>query len=208
MNEVESTPLGKRNKEEQIWAALRLRRDARLFIRWKELERKHDNPVKKDKHEKNMIFDKTRWWMNIATKQSLRNEMKEWNWNEWRETRSRGSTLITKARTELLEKPTTKIISLIWSYGIQLNLWGDNLPLTGRRIGLEWTKRREHYFTGRINEELGSFMSTIDSNNLREGFRWNITQDSSNDEIDGFLKYLIHDNMWIVKHEFKISRMT
>ena len=30
INEVESTPLAKRNKEEQLWAALRLRRDARL----------------------------------------------------------------------------------------------------------------------------------------------------------------------------------
>ena len=30
MNEVESTPLGKRNKEEQIRMALRLKRDARL----------------------------------------------------------------------------------------------------------------------------------------------------------------------------------
>ena len=31
INEVESTPLAKRNKEEQLWAALRLRRDARLY---------------------------------------------------------------------------------------------------------------------------------------------------------------------------------
>ena len=30
MNKVESTPLGKRNKEEQIRTALRLKRDARL----------------------------------------------------------------------------------------------------------------------------------------------------------------------------------
>ena len=30
INEVESTPLAKRNKEEQLWAELRLRRDARL----------------------------------------------------------------------------------------------------------------------------------------------------------------------------------
>ena len=30
MNEVESTPLGKRNKEEQIWAALRLKSDMKL----------------------------------------------------------------------------------------------------------------------------------------------------------------------------------
>ena len=30
INEVESTPLAKRKKEEQLWAALRLRRDARI----------------------------------------------------------------------------------------------------------------------------------------------------------------------------------
>ena len=30
MNKVENTPLEKRDKEEQLWAALRLRRDARL----------------------------------------------------------------------------------------------------------------------------------------------------------------------------------
>ena len=45
-----------------------------------------------------------------------------------------------------------------------------------------------------------------------EGFRWNITQDNSNEEIDGLqriswrrkhdgLKYLILDNLWIMKHE-------
>ena len=31
INVVESTPLAKRNKEEQLWAALRLRRDGRLY---------------------------------------------------------------------------------------------------------------------------------------------------------------------------------
>ena len=83
-------------------------------------------------------------------------------------------------------KPTTKGISLIWSYGIHLKLWGDNLPLTGSRIGLIWTRRRETYITGRINEELGSFISTIIATILRENFRWTITQDNSIDEIDGF----------------------
>ena len=56
----------------------------------------------------------------------------------------------------------------------------------GKRIGLIRTRRRESYITGRIKEELGSFISTIIATNLREGFRWNITQDNSNDEIDGF----------------------
>ena len=46
INEVESTPLAKRNKEEPLWAALRLRRDARLD-KAKELEQKGQNtPVK------------------------------------------------------------------------------------------------------------------------------------------------------------------
>ena len=46
MNEIENTPLEKRNKEEQLWAALRLRRDARLD-KAKELEQKGQNtPVK------------------------------------------------------------------------------------------------------------------------------------------------------------------
>ena len=31
INEVEDTPLAKRNKEEQLWAAQPLRRDARLY---------------------------------------------------------------------------------------------------------------------------------------------------------------------------------
>ena len=39
INEVESTPLAERNKEEQLWAALRLRRDARLD-KMKELEQR------------------------------------------------------------------------------------------------------------------------------------------------------------------------
>ena len=34
-----------------------------------------------------------------------------------------------------------------------------------------------------------------------EGFRWNITQDNSNEEIAGF-KYLILDNKWTMKHEW------
>ena len=60
-----------------------------------------------------------------------------------------------KVCTELLEKPTTKRISLIWSYGIHLKLLGDNLPLTGKRIGLIRTGRRKTYFTGRIKKNLG-----------------------------------------------------
>ena len=44
-NKVESTPLRKRNKEEQIQTALLLRRDARLD-KMKELEQRAHTPVK------------------------------------------------------------------------------------------------------------------------------------------------------------------
>ena len=56
-----------------------------------------------------------------------------------------------------------------------------------REKELDWYEWDEKLiFTGRINEELWSFISTINSKILRENFRWNITQDNSNDEIDGF----------------------
>ena len=58
-----------------------------------------------------------------------------------------------------------KIISLIWSYGIPLKLRDEKPATHGKRIGLIRTKRRETYFTGRIKEELGSFINAIDSNN-------------------------------------------
>ena len=40
-------------------------------------------------------------------------------------------------------------------------------------------------FTERIGEKLGSLISTTIATFLREGFRLNITQDNSNEEIDG-----------------------
>ena len=53
--------------------------------------------------------------------------------------------------------------------------------------------------------------------NLRESFRWNITQDNSNEEIDGLeelmleeidgFNYLLLDNLRIMKHDGKLSRM-
>ena len=66
-------------------------------------------------------------------------------------------------------------------------LRGEVPPLTRNKgFGLMWTRRRETYLTGRINEELGSFISTTNRNILTESFRWNITQGNSNEEIDGF----------------------
>ena len=55
---------------------------------------------------------------------------------------------------------------------------------------IDMNKETRNYITGRINEELGSFISTIIATILREGFRWNITQDNSKEEI-GVFKYLI-----------------
>ena len=46
MDEVDNTPLEKRNKEEQICIALRLKRDARLDKMKKNLKRGHDTLVK------------------------------------------------------------------------------------------------------------------------------------------------------------------
>ena len=55
MIEVENTPLGKWNKEEQIRAALRLKREAKLD-KMKELEWEHNTPVKWISKEKNTIL--------------------------------------------------------------------------------------------------------------------------------------------------------
>ena len=51
---------------------------------------------------------------------------------------------------------------------------------------IDITKETRDYFTRRINEELGSFISTINATILKESLRRNITQDNSNDEIYGF----------------------
>ena len=48
------------------------------------------------------------------------------------------------------------------------------------------SKKMRNYFAGRIDEELGSYIITINRKILRERFRLNITQDNSNDETDGF----------------------
>ena len=93
---------------------------------------------------------------------------------------------------------TMKGIRLIWSYGIHLKLWGDNLPLTGKRIGLIRTRRRETYFTGRITEELGLFIITINSNIPNGRLSVKSKTRYSNEVIEGF-NYLILDNLWIMK---------
>ena len=44
-------------------------------------------------------------------------------------------------------------------------LRGEILPLTETIDWIDINKETRLYFTGRIDEELGSFMSTINSNN-------------------------------------------
>ena len=45
------------------------------------------------------------------------------------------------------------------------------MPLTKTIDWIDMNKKTRNYFTGRINEELGTFISTIISTILREGFR-------------------------------------
>ena len=71
MNEVENTPLEKRNKEEQIRTALRLKRDARLD-KMKELVQRADTPVKRISKERNIILTKEDDGSKRATSQCLR----------------------------------------------------------------------------------------------------------------------------------------
>ena len=62
-----------------------------------------------------------------------------------------------------------------------------------------------NYFTRRIDEELGSFISTIKQQTLGKalGETWhNITPTKRLMD----LKYLILNNMWIMKHELKIMK--
>ena len=62
IKKVENTPLEKRNKEEQIQTALRLKSDARLAKAKRSCA--EDTTLRLNGWaEKNMIFDKTRWWV-------------------------------------------------------------------------------------------------------------------------------------------------
>ena len=86
---------------------------------------------------------------------------------------------------------------------------------------LAWERRRDESVFHRENRrKLGLLISTTIETFLREGFRWNITQDNSNEDIYGLqkdlknelkmmgLKYVIPDTLWIMKHEGKFPRMT
>ena len=97
-------------------------------------------------------------------------------------------------------KPTTKRISLLWAYGKHLITMRWNYATNGNNgFWIDMNKEERNYFTGRI-KELGSFICTIIATILRESFRWNMTQDNSNEEIDGF-KSLIPDNLSPMKQE-------
>ena len=121
-----------------------------------------------------MIFDKRDDGLKRATSQWLRNE---------------GKQDLERARLQqMLEwscwKPTTKRIILIWSYEIHLKIMRWQSATHGKELYL-FEQGDEKVFPLEDKEELGSFMSTIIATILREGFRWNITQDNSKDEIGG-----------------------
>ena len=81
MNKVESTPLGKMNKEEQIRAALRLKRDARLDKAKRTWAKGHNTPVKwiSMKRTRSSPFEIMRGWSNNTMPPE---EMKECNENK------------------------------------------------------------------------------------------------------------------------------
>ena len=72
---------------------------------------------------------------------------------------------------------------------------------------IDKNKETRNYFTGRIKEELGSIIRLTIAKSLGKALCENITQDNSNEEIGGF-KYFILNNLQIMKHEEKLSRMT
>lgn len=65
-------------------------------------------------------------------------------------------------------------------------LWGDNLPLPGNKFDCYEQIGEKVYHTRRDKWRTWIIYKHHNSNNLREGFRWNITQDNSNEEVDGF----------------------
>ena len=67
--------------------------------------------------------------------------------------------------TELLEKTNNekdKLDMVLWNTSQNYEVITCH---TRKKIGLIRTRRRETHLTGRIKEELGSFKSTINSNN-------------------------------------------
>ena len=65
-------------------------------------------------------------------------------------------------------------------------LRGEILPLTETIDWIEVNMEMTTPFAERIGEKLGSLISTTIATSPMEGFRLNITQDNSKEEIDGF----------------------
>ena len=106
--------------------------------------------------------------------------------------------MTTSATNELGKHPSKKVITELLGNqqrkeqacsGLMEHiskLWGDKRPLK-EAIGLsESTKAMKNFFHQEDRRKLGSLISTIIATFLREGFRWNMTQDKSNEEIGGF----------------------
>ena len=175
MNKVENTPLEKRNKG---------------YDENQELER-HGN--KSFMNEKNMNCDKTGWWLKKAISQCLRNERikgrsskqkngvengnfcHKWTWKASLQIRIERSCW-------KINNETNKLVVGLWktSQDYEVTTGHKWKPL----IWLRAPKRWKTSSTKMIERLLGSLISTTIATFLREGFRWNMTQDNSNEEVD------------------------
>ena len=123
--------------------------------------------------------DKTRRWVeesNITTPPEGKNRRQIIEIKEWGRKCQVVPQLSLKrhpqenGRTELLENQqrNKKFVVGLWKTSQNS---GEILPLTKTIDWIDLNKETRNYFTGRINEELGSFISTIIATILREGFR-------------------------------------
>ena len=99
-------------------------------------------------------------------------------------------------------------------------LWGEIFATNENNCLLEINEEMKTSLAERIGENLDHWQAPQLATFLREGFRWNLYQDNlQRSNYDGLkqlmieekmmvLKYLILDNMWIMKRELKLSRMT
>ena len=78
-------------------------------------------------------------------------------------------------------------ISLVWAYGKQLKIMRWRPATNGKNNIIDNTSEmKKNFFHQEDLRKLGSLISTIIATFLRESFRWNMTQDKSNEEIGGF----------------------
>ena len=136
----------------------------------------------------------------------------EWKLYGWKKRTEKIMTTLTtnefgkhpckKVRAELLENQQWKdmILMGLWRH---LKTWGEILPLTKTIACLRATKRWKLLHRDE-KEKIGSLMSTTIATFLREGFRWNITQDNSNEEMMGLnISFLITYESWNMKKIIK-----